>query len=266
MLAIAELAVGDARVPNGSAFAISATAALTARHCVYDNETPFAPLHFVLPGGQTLPASLLEADERSDVALLALDEPLPKGWEPVALLNASECGRRTPFLVRGYPAQRPFKDADQMDGHIVDAATTAFGGVPVVALFSPQVAAPVPRDPHGFSGAPVLVALGRDGTDFAIGLIRWGEVDPGTTLVRAGNVLAAPLAPLSERWPQVADALVKVTPHLAAAPLPGEGAIRSFEVQYLGPPGARYPSAAAPVSSSRSIAGLTPATARGCCW
>jgi Trypsin-like peptidase domain len=237
VLAVAELAVGDDHIANGSAFAISADAALTARHCVYDGGTPLAPLHLVLPGGAEVLASLVADDAAGDVALLKLEESLPAGWEPVSLMAASACPRSTPFLVRGYPAQRPFPDPDQIDGHVVDTCATAFGGVPVVALFSPQVAAPVPRDPHGFSGAPVLVALGPSGADLAIALVRWGDVDPISADVRAGSVLAAPLEPLAARWPQVARALAPGPRPADAAPLPGSGAIRSFEAQYLGRPG-----------------------------
>jgi hypothetical protein len=110
---------------------------------------------------------------------------------------------RTPFLIEGFGADRPpGSGVHALDGHVI--TLSSFGNAPALQLFSPQVAAR--ENPHGFSGAPVLIlALGGW---VAVGIVRVArpllEVSNDVSGQMIGGVVyATPVSEAAKLWPEV---------------------------------------------------------------
>ena len=238
MLAIGALTDDRTTVALGTAFVVSDSLALTDRHCV-GQRGDLVRIAFAL--GESVEAAVLDLDEANDLALLCLDASLPQGRSPVTLgTDSAACPGRL-FRVRGFPTDRAFaNDPDVIDGHVVEPEATAFGGLPVLNLFSPQVAAAAQKDPHGFSGAPVLVRA-KGGADFAVGIVRWAHVDAMSGQVKGGTILATPVTAAARRWQAIEQLVVNRDAGVRAPVLPADSEIRAFREQYLGTVRRRVP-------------------------
>lgn len=146
--AVARLVPVDAGTKPGSAFAVSPRLALTASHCVANRKGARVELCF--GDGSPVGASTLEASETDDIALLALDDPLPPDFEPIRLVEAPSGLEQRAFRLEGFGVDRPpGSGVHAVDGHVVTAGARLFDS-PAVQLFSPQMAAD--EDPHESAG------------------------------------------------------------------------------------------------------------------
>jgi hypothetical protein len=220
----------------GTAFACSRRVALTARHCICDLRAEERVL-IQLPGAEPLVARVGLADECLDLALLELEEDLPAAFEPVPVARRSGDLDGKPFLVRGYPIERPYAtDRFAIDGNIVDADASYEDGVPGLQLHSSQVGEGF--ELGGFSGAPVMVRLrtGSAGLRWtAVALIVEGLVRPDGGIGHGGTIFASPLD--AAGWPTL-DALLTEG---VAFTLYHEALIREFAGEYLGSATRRVP-------------------------
>jgi len=204
---------------TGSAFAVSDELVLTAFHCVRgDGDLPTQePIAFKLTDGAPLAMTIEDQpDVAHDIALLRLSEALPEGWAPIPLSQPNEEFRDVAFQAYGYPADRPFRQhALTVDGTLVNPSGEMDGGVTALELFCRQVAAG--RDPRGLSGAPVMLHLEWDDGSrshlgwVAVGLVRWAQPTPltGERMGHGGTVYAATVSAAVDRWPLLADVVVR---------------------------------------------------------
>lgn len=184
---------------RGSAFFVSAYLAVTGFHCVGNREDGqlldgrFSLRH----DAARVDVVVREVDRDLDVALLAVAPPLPNGWRIHTLGSRARTG--DDFVVRGYPHARPFKEGTRTLGGVVeDPAARIFDGVPALELYARQAAAGTSLE--GFSGAPVITG-GADGSEEAVGVVRWSPQRPDGKTGEGGTLYATPVAALLERWP-----------------------------------------------------------------
>jgi hypothetical protein len=210
-LAIGRIEAGAGR-ETGSGFAVSERHVLTAFHCVRGSTGE--PISFCLGESSPVPATVEAFDMAADVAVLELQGELPAGWKPVPVATTAAPLRDVPFQTEGFPADRHHILAKvPVHGRIVSTGTVD-GKTPAFVLFTEQVAAGI--DPHGFSGAPVLVDLqwpGQDGEQdgwAAVAVVRWAPPVPGGADVGyGGSVYAAPLEAIATKSIAVDEALVR---------------------------------------------------------
>ncbi|RLP93474.1 trypsin-like peptidase domain-containing protein [Micromonospora sp. CV4] len=174
----------------GSAFAVSATAALTAFHCVGDRESKTVRHSRVSIWfhDRFIPAEVVEPIPELDVAVLELEKDLPDDLAPLKIVNDARV--QAPFTSIGWPLERPFSPHYfAVSGHIVDVNGRIFEGAPALQLHCVQSAT---LSLHGYSGAPVLI----NGIDrAAVGLIRWNpERLEAPDFAIGGTIYATPIS------------------------------------------------------------------------
>ncbi|MEU1238671.1 trypsin-like peptidase domain-containing protein [Micromonospora aurantiaca] len=185
----------SARQLIGTAFAISATAVLTAFHCIGDRDSGSVKYERVNIWfrDEFLPATVIDKVPELDVAVLELEKRLPEGLRPVQLTR--DVPRGASFASRGWPTARSFNDHHfSISGEIVDSDCQIFAAAPAIQLYCLQ-AATFPL--HGFSGAPVLIG---DSDQAAAGVIRWNpQRDESPDLAAGGTLYATPVSAILER-------------------------------------------------------------------
>lgn len=208
---------------KGTGWAISPRHVVTALHCLQDRHGEVAEeaIAFKLPGHES--AATLEAwDENSDLAVLMVEPEVPPFWNPIAAVTLAEPVEGVDFLTEGFPAPRQWPETSiPIHGRIV--ATSNFNRkAAAYVLFVEEVAAG--RDPHGFSGAPLLVdvdvAVGSETErrQVAVGMIRWSPPWPdGRGVGYGGTVYASDLDAIAAKHRGVAAKLLRAT---VAAPTP----------------------------------------------
>ena len=190
----------------GTAFAISKDKALTAFHCVGDNETgdinhPEVILRFL--HDLEIIAEFSDGSTKLDYAILKLERPLPTAYDPIPLLT--EAKPLDDFRCLGYPAHSAVSKMDitPIIGKVTDIEGSIHGGAPAVALESSTAANDLPL--HGMSGAPVLVGT----PEAAIGLIRWNPQRPrGQYLSLSGIVYACPTRSIVEAHSELEELII----------------------------------------------------------
>jgi hypothetical protein len=214
-----QLAIGRIEVKadgeTGSGFAVSEQHVLTAFHCVRgpSGKPTKGPISFCLNESSPVQATVETFDASADVAVLELRRELPEGWKPVPVATTAAPLRDVPFQIEGFPADRHHPLARvPVHGRIVSTGSVD-GRTPSLVLFTEEVAAGI--DPHGFSGAPVLVDLqwpGQDGEQgdwAAVAVVRWAPFVPGESRVGyGGSVYAAPLEAIAARSAAVEEVLI----------------------------------------------------------
>jgi WD40 repeat protein len=208
--AVARIVPVDVDTRAGSAFAITATHALTAFHCVGRREGAVVDLEF--EGGARIRASAVHGDGDSDLALLELNGSLPRGFEPLMWVEANEAMEGRRFVAEGFGVERPpGSTAHAVDGHIV-RLTRLFDKAPALQLNSYQLIAG--ENAHQFSGGPVLVDVGTDrraALRAAVGVVRWQRERPDSPgQATGGDFYATPVSLAVELWPTFVHAARRV--------------------------------------------------------
>lgn len=196
----------------GSVFAVTRHLALTAFHCVRDDNTKSGVISRVRcawPCGSS--DAIVQAwDESDDVALLRLSRPLPELLDPMPL--TSDVASNDPFVAPGAPAAMTELHLAAVSGIVMWPDAPMPGGSRGIALVCWQAMAGLSL--HGLSGAPVLTG----NMERVIGVIRWNPPRAEIPeLARGAEVYAAPAGRILERWPELApDAnLPELVRHLA---------------------------------------------------
>lgn len=238
-------AVVTRRGARGTAFAVTPDRLLTCWHCVADpqnlTQLDDAVVTVRLAPGTTLSAHYLDHDARLDVALLGVDPktPLPAGWHPVPLGCAADVARHSSVDALGWAVHNPSTAEPQpMPAQIALPLTTIKDGVPVIALYSDQVAAGL--RPRGFSGGPVL--LETPAGAIVLGIVRWqqdAEHDPQQAV--GGTVYATRVDDIAALWPELAGPRDPVAELAGDATAPGRPLIRAFLESHLRGPGGPLP-------------------------
>ncbi|WP_327589007.1 trypsin-like peptidase domain-containing protein [Nonomuraea sp. NBC_00507] len=218
--------------PRGTAFAVTDRLLLTCWHCLADprDRTKLRSERVVL---RLAPDVLVEGvysdhDPRLDVALLELDPetPLPPGWRPVPLGRHAQAAGETRVVGLGWPTHNPSTvEPQSLPARVAVRRTTIHDGMPVIQLFSDEVAARM--RPRGFSGGPVLVDTVTG--QVAVGVICWmQEDDEDEGRAVGGTVYAVPVAEIIQRWPELGASLDAVDELAGDVDAPGRGQIANF--------------------------------------
>ncbi|MGP3965946.1 trypsin-like peptidase domain-containing protein [Nonomuraea sp. 3N208] len=218
--------------PRGTAFLVTDRLLLTCWHCLADPRDR-TKLRSERVAVRLAPDVVVEGvyadhDLRLDVALLELDPatPLPPGWRPVPLGRAAEAAGETRVMGLGWPTHNPSTvEPQSLPARVAVRRTTIHDGMPVIQLFSDEVAARM--RPRGFSGGPVLVdtVAGR----VAVGVICWmQEDDEDEGRAVGGTVYAVPAGEIVQRWPELGASLDAVDELAGDADAPGRGQIANF--------------------------------------
>lgn len=198
-LAIARLDDAEGVRSLGTAFAVTRRLALTALHCVRNQQTKKVRCVWVTGKAVvTTSASVMDHDEINDVALLQLDRVLPESLSPVQLTGDFKPNDR--FAAPGVLGDLPELPLASISGDIVWSVRLVAREADVIQLWCAQ-SSTLPLG--GLSGAPVLTGNPQQ----AIGVIRRNPPRSDNPDLAAGSiVLAAPASLLMQRWPQLAEA------------------------------------------------------------
>lgn len=196
---------------DGTAFFVSDEIAVTAFHLVGNSETGKLLVDEVslnIPGGGTSPRTfVLDYDQGLDVAILRTSQPI----ESVASLGIwDRVSVGDDFRVTGFAQVQQLQFAT-LTGHVSSTSQQLDDGSPVIELVAVQL---LGRgiDPHGLSGAPVMVH------NRAIGVVRRGVESEdgnynqdGTGRIIGGTFCATPMLAIIDRWRGWFSSLVQHT-------------------------------------------------------
>lgn len=212
-----QLAVARISSPGfGTAFAIDATTAMTAFHCIRDETAtgtqPIDSVELRFLSEQTVTARAVDFNPVHDWAVLKLDEPLSEDSRPIPLTGELQLpGDRCRCL--GFPGRG---EVGYLPILATVAGETSRTGVAMLALEVGPIAAGL--DARGLSGGPVLRLNSRDD---AVGLVSARLLDPVEEEQVGGVIFACPTRHFE-------GASVLATPEIApselglsAEPLPG---------------------------------------------
>jgi hypothetical protein len=147
-LAIARLDDAEGIKFLGSAFAVTRRLALTALHCVRNQQA--GNVRCVWVTGETAvttSASVIDRDEINDAALLQLDRVLPEHLTPVQLTGDFKPGDR--FTAPGVLGDIPELSLASISGDIVWPVRLVAREADVIQLWCAQSATlPLVRQPH----------------------------------------------------------------------------------------------------------------------
>jgi Trypsin len=207
-----------------SAFVISTRHVLTAYHCVRDTpDRSLLWLRLRSDGAHSrtyiyVPLRLSNYDETFDVAALAIDEPRlgEVGLSPAratALLGQNavplEISVRDQDHVQvvGFPESATGADSDTISA-TVETARLPLGDATGLKLFGQALAAISPVEPHGLSGAPVLLEsqVGDFRTQVAVGVVRAVPRSSIPGIASGGCIIATRMADVIDRLPEAAVA------------------------------------------------------------
>ena len=197
-LAVGRLSAAGSKRQLGSVFAVTRHLALTAFHCVHDDDFEPGMITRVRCAWQhgTSDAIVEAWDENDDVALLRLSRTLPDSLDPVPL--TSDVASHDPFVAPGAPAAMPELHLAAVSGMVMWPDAPMPNGASGISLVCWQVMAGLSL--HGLSGAPVL----KGNMEKAVGVIRWNPPQvENQELARGAEVYAAPAGRILERWPEL---------------------------------------------------------------
>lgn len=200
-LAVARLADSGTGDFLGTAFAVTRRLALTAFHCVGDQDGIWAARVRCswLTGGPSdmSEASVVDYDTTNDVAMLQLDRPLPGNLDPVPL--AAESASHDRFTAPGVLGELQELPLVAVSGEIVWPNGRLPKGADAIQLVCTESTAGLSL--HGLSGAPVLTGRPQR----AVGLVRWNPPRADDQALASGAIVyAAPVSLMMQRWPQLA--------------------------------------------------------------
>lgn len=136
---------------EGTGYLVAPDVVVTCEHVIRGaNRGDKVDVHL---GGNILPATLTEFDEQTDCAYLTLKEKI-KEVTPLPL--AGECRRKVEWDGYGYPGLAKGA-AVPLNGIVMDPKGQDKAKRASLILYSPQVAAGMAANVHGFSGSPVMV-------------------------------------------------------------------------------------------------------------
>jgi SAM-dependent methyltransferase len=197
-LAVGRLIAAGSGRQLGSVFAVTRHLALTAFHCVHDDDTDpdvITRVRCIWQHG-TSDAILQAWDEYDDVALLRLSRPLPDSFDPVPL--TSDVASNDPFVAPGAPVAMAELHLAAVSGMVIWPDAPMANGGNGISLVCWQVMAGLSL--HGLSGAPALTG----NMEKAVGVIRWNPPQAeNQELARGAEVYAAPAGRILERWPEL---------------------------------------------------------------
>lgn len=200
-LAVGRLTPAGSRQPLGSVFAVTRYLALTAFHCVREDNGPALAVPRVRCAWRDSASDAYVQfwDERIDVAVLRLSRPLPESLDPVPL--SGDVASHDSWIAQGAPAVLDELHVASVSGTVIAPDTPMPDGSPSIELYCDSAAAGLSL--HGLSGAPVLIGRPQR----AVGLIRWSPQRADLPELSAGGlVYAAPARRILEVWPELSPA------------------------------------------------------------